>query len=155
MFEALHRLAGNPDARLRSDEAPTHPLPFDGRPLVECLKLFATLCYTLHTLVERASPNLTPDYHPHQTVVASSELLRELACLAFQIEPYFSEPEDLEVLAEPLMPEHLPIILPIEATDFQTSSEEDYDHRKHPGSPAVHSGQARRHGRAIRAQTDS
>lgn len=76
------------------------------------------ICYTLHRLVEQATPNLDADYHPHQTVVANSDLLRELACLAFQIEPCFSEPEELEKVAEPLMPDSLPHIVPITGTDF-------------------------------------
>ena len=54
------------------------------------------MCYTLHHLVELATPNLDTDYHPHQAVNAASELLRELACLAFQMEPCFSGPEELE-----------------------------------------------------------
>lgn len=68
--------------------------------------------------MEQATPNLDADYHPHQTVVANSDLLRELACLAFQIEPCFSEPEELEKVAEPLMPDSLPHIVPITGTDF-------------------------------------
>ena len=119
MFEALHRLAGNPEPNLRNPNPEARPLASAGKTLAECLKQFGALCYTLHNLVEKATPNLEPDYHPHQTVVANSDLLRELACLAFQIEPYFSEPEDLEAVAHPLMPIRLPAILPIKATDFQ------------------------------------
>ena len=78
------------------------------------------MCYTLHRLVEQATPNLGSDYHPHQAVVANSDLLRELACLAFQVEPCFSDPEELEAVAGPLTPERLPHIVPIAAEDFQT-----------------------------------
>ena len=38
--------------------------------------------------------------------------------LAFQIEPCFSEPEELEAVAGPLMPADLPAIMPITASDF-------------------------------------
>ena len=44
------------------------------------------MCYTLHHLVEQATPDVNADYHPHQTIATSSDLLRELACLSFQIE---------------------------------------------------------------------
>ena len=119
MFEALHQLAENPETNLRNPNPEARPLASVDKTLAECLKQFGALCYTLHNLAEKAIPNLEPDYHPHQTVVANSDLLRELACLALQIEPYFSEPEDLEAVAQPLMPNRLPAILPIKATDFQ------------------------------------
>ena len=91
ILEALHRLAGNPEKTLRDPER-TMPLASDGATLAECLTQFGTLCYTLHHLAELATPNLDTDYHSHQAVNAASELLRELACLAFQIEPCFSAP---------------------------------------------------------------
>ena len=118
IFEVLHRLADNPDKTLRHPER-TIPLASDGAILAESLAQFGTLCYTLHHLMEQATPNLSTDYHPHQAINASSELLRELACLAFQIEPCFSEPEELAAAATPLMPERLPDIVPITAQDFQ------------------------------------
>ena len=118
IFEALHRLASNPEKTLRHPER-TMPLASDGATLAECLTQFGTLCYTLHHLAELATPNLDADYHSHQAVKAASELLRELACLAFQIEPCFSEPEELVAAAKPLMPELLPDIVPITAEDFQ------------------------------------
>ena len=77
------------------------------------------LYYTLHHLMEQATPNLDTDYHPHQAINAGSEILRELACLAFQIEPGFREPEELEAAAIPLMPERLRDIVPITAEDFR------------------------------------
>ena len=119
IFEALHRLAGNPEADLRQEEPGASPLVSEGRPLAECIRQFGVLCYTLHNLQEQATPNFDSDYNPHQTVVAGSELLRELACLAFQIEPCFSEPEELEAVAKPIMPADLPAIVPITASDFQ------------------------------------
>ena len=119
MFEALHRMAGNPDFKLAL-ERPTTAQSYEGYTLAECLRQFGVMCYTLHRLVEQATPNLDTDYHSHQTICANSELLRELACLAFQIEPCFSEPEELENAAGPLMPEHLPHIMPITAKDFQS-----------------------------------
>ena len=118
IFEALHRLAGNPEKTLRHPER-TKPLASDGTTLAESLARFGTLCYTLHHLVEQATPNLDNDYHPHQAIAASSELLRELACLAFQIEPCFSGPEELEAAAGSLMPERLPDIIPITTKDFR------------------------------------
>ena len=118
MFEALHKLAGNPEADLRQEEPGASPLVSEGRSLAECIRQFGILCYTLHNLQEQATPNFDSDYNPHQTVVAGSELLRELACLAFQIEPCFSEPEELEAAAKPLMPADLPAIMPITASDF-------------------------------------
>ena len=117
IFEALHRLAGNQEKTLRNPER-TMPLASDGAMLAECLAQFGTLCYTLHHLAELATTNLDTDYHPHQAICANSELLRELACLAFQIEPCFSEPEELENAAGPLMPNSLPHIVPITGTDF-------------------------------------
>ena len=72
------------------------------------LTQFGAMCYTLHHLVEQATPNLDYDYHPHKTIAANSELLRKLACLAFQIEPCFSEPEELEALTGSLMTQRLP-----------------------------------------------
>jgi hypothetical protein len=82
MFEALHKLAGNPEADLRQEEPGASPLVSEGRSLAECIRQFGILCYTLHNLQEQATPNFDSDYNPHQTVVAGSELLRELACLA-------------------------------------------------------------------------
>ena len=118
MFEALHRMAGNLDVKL-APERPTAQ-SYEGYTLAECLRQFGSMCYTLHRLVEQVTPNLDSDYHPHQTVAAGSDLLRELACLAFQIEPCFSDPEELEAVAGPLTPERLPHIVPIAAEDFQT-----------------------------------
>ena len=111
-------MASNPDVKLAL-ERPTAQ-SYEGYTLTECLRQFGVMCYTLHNLVEQATPNLDSDYHPHQTIAASSDLLRELACLAFQIEPCFSEPEEMEAVATPLMPEHLPHIMPITAKDFQS-----------------------------------
>ena len=54
------------------------------------------------------------------TLVRSIPYPRELAGLAFQIEPCFSEPEELEAVAEPLMLPRLPAIVPITASDFQS-----------------------------------
>ena len=42
-------------------------------------------------------PNLDADYHPHQTIAANSELLRELTCIDFQIEPCFSQPRGARI----------------------------------------------------------
>ena len=118
LFETLHRLAGNPEVNLRDDDPTGQPRPSDDRPLAESVRQFGVLCYTLHVLQEQATRNFNSDYHPHQTVAAGSELLRSLSCLAFQVEPYFSEPEELEARAEPLLPELLPAINPITAEDF-------------------------------------
>ena len=118
VFETLHRLAGNPEVNLRDDDPTGQPGPSDDRPLAESVRQFGVLCYTLHVLQEQATRNFNSDYHPHQTVVAGSELLRSLACLAFQVEPYFSEPKELEARAQPLLPELLPAINPITAEDF-------------------------------------
>ena len=79
-----------------------------GRPPTESARQFGVLCYTLQVLQEQATRNFNFDHHPHQPVVAGSEFLRSLACLAFQVEPYFSEPEELEARAEPFLPERLP-----------------------------------------------
>ena len=117
MFEALHRMAGNPDVKLAL-EGPTAQ-PYEGFTLAQCLRQFGAMCYTLHRLAEQATTDFDTDYHPHQTIAAGSDLLRELACLAFQIEPCFSEPEELEALTGPFMPERLPYIVPITAEDFQ------------------------------------
>ena len=119
IFEALHRMAGNPEVKLVPDEPPGTAPPYEGHTIAECLQQFGAMCYTLHNLVEQATPNMDTDYFPHQTIAANSELLRELACLAFQIEPCLSEPEELEAAAEPLMPERLPNIVPITAEDFR------------------------------------
>ena len=119
IFEALHRLAGNPEEPLRDLER-TRPLASGGATLAESLAQFGTMCYIIHHLMEQATPNLDTDYHPHQAVNAGSELLRELACLAFQIEPCFSEPEELAAAAKPFMPERLHDIVPISAEEFQT-----------------------------------
>ena len=119
IFEALHLMAGNPKMKLALDEPTETALPYEQHTMAECLKQLGAMCYTLHHLVEQATPNLDTDYHPHQTIAANSELLRELACLAFQIEPCFSEPEELEAAAGPLMPERLPHIIPITPEDFQ------------------------------------
>lgn len=118
IFETLHQLAGNQEKSLRDPER-TMPLASDGTTLAESLTQFGALCYTLHHLMEQATANLDADYHPHQAVNAGSELLRELACLTFQIDPCFSEPEELEAAARPLMPKRLPDIVPITANDFQ------------------------------------
>ena len=77
------------------------------------------MCYALHHLVEQATPDLDVDYRPHQAVNAGSELLRELPCLAFHIGPCFSEPEEMEAGAAPLMLGRLPDIAPITAKDFE------------------------------------
>ena len=118
MFQALHKLAGNPETDLGQEEHGASPPVSEGRSLAECIRQFGVLCYTLHNLQEQATPNFDSDYNPHQTIAASSELLRELACLAFQIEPCFSEPKELESVAGPLAPAHLPAIVPITASDF-------------------------------------
>ena len=47
------------------------------------------------------------------TLVRPIPYPRELASLAFQIVPCFSKPEELEAVAEPLMPPRLPSISPI------------------------------------------
>ena len=77
------------------------------------------ICYILHRLAEQAISNFDTDNHPHQTAVARSDLLLELACLAFHIQPCFSEPEDLQAAAVPLMTERLPDIVPITEDDFK------------------------------------
>ena len=79
-----------------------------------------------HTVIRGATPlGRQPVGEPARpwpdgttTVVASSELLNSLTYLAFQVEPYFSEPEELEAKAEPLLPKLLPTINPITAEDF-------------------------------------
>ena len=161
LFEALHRMAGNPEVNLRDDNLKELPPPSDGRPLAEYVQQFGVLCYTLYVLQEQATQNFNSDYNPHQTVVAGSDLLRELACLvpfpleyalyrifvspvshsrasrnpeleaafqyqqiyletvlAFQVEPYFTEPEELEAKAKQFLPERMPIIHPITASEF-------------------------------------
>ena len=119
MFEALHKLAGNPETNLGQEEPGAPPPVSEGQSLAESIRQFGVLCYTLHNLKEQATPNFDSDYNPHQTIAAGSELLRELACLALQIEPCFSEPEELEAVAGPLMPTPLPTIVPITPSDFQ------------------------------------
>ena len=118
LFEALHRMAGNPEVNLRDDNLRELPQPSDGRPLAEYVQQFGVLCYTLYVLQEQATQNFNSDYNPHQTVVAGSDLLRELDCLAFQVEPYFTEPEELEAKAKQFLPERMPIIHPITASEF-------------------------------------
>ncbi len=43
IFEALHRLAGNPEATLRNPDR-TKPLASEGATLADCLTQFGTLC---------------------------------------------------------------------------------------------------------------
>ena len=120
IFEVLHQIAGNPEVKLALDEPAETALPYEGHTMAECLRQFGAMCLHLHHLVEQATPNLDTDYHPHPAINASSDLLRELACLAFKIEPYFSGPEELAAVAGSLMPEHLPDIVPITGRDFQS-----------------------------------
>ena len=120
MLEALHLLASHPDDSNQTPRA--RRLASDASTPVECLTQFGTLCHTPHHLVEMATLNLDTDYHSHQAVNAASKLLRELACLAFQIEPCFSDADTWKPQQGPLMPERLPDIVPIAERTLDTEA---------------------------------
>ena len=67
-------------------------------------------------------PTWVADYHPHQTIAANSELLRELTCIDFQIEPCFSQPRGARIRGGPLTPDRLPNIA-LQRTTLPTKKE--------------------------------
>ena len=72
--------------------------------------------------MRRVLPVSGTQYAGSVTLVRSIPYPREPACLAFQIEPCFSEPEELEDVAEPLIPPRRPGHAPRRARAFPTTA---------------------------------